>query len=86
MTLCTTTRMRFTAAGLGPEVDERKLQLRVELIRFLLVHQQRNIALSELLILETDLPQSAADHVETARLFLQAGDAQHALKNYDSSD
>lgn len=69
----------------GTQVDERKMQLRVELIRFLLVHQQRNIALSELLILETDLPQSAAAHVETARLFLQTGDAQHALKNYDAA-
>ena len=69
----------------GTQVDERKLQLRVELIRFLLVHQQRNIALSELLILEDDLPRSAVAHVETARLFLQAGDAQHALKNYDAA-
>jgi len=69
----------------GTQVDERKLQLRVELIRFLLVHQQRNIALSELLILEADLPRSAAAHVETARLFLQTGDAQHALKNYDAA-
>ena len=66
----------------GSQVDERILQLRLELIRFLLAHQQRNIALSELLILETDLPQSADAHVQAARLFLQAGDAQHALKNY----
>jgi tetratricopeptide (TPR) repeat protein len=69
----------------GTQVDERKLQLRVELIRFLLAHQRRNIALSELLILEADLPRSAVAHVETARLFLQAGDAQHALKNYDAA-
>lgn len=69
----------------GTQVDQRKLQLRVELIRFLLGHQQRNIALSELLILEADLPRSAVAHVETARLFLQTGDAQHALKNYDAA-
>jgi tetratricopeptide (TPR) repeat protein len=68
----------------GTQVDERKLQLRIELIRFLLVHRQRNIALSELLILEAELPRSAVAHVEAARLFLQAGDAQHALKNYDA--
>ncbi len=66
----------------GNQVDERIRQLRIELIRFLLLHQTRNIALSELLILETDLPQSATAHVEAARLFLEAGDAQHALKNY----
>jgi tetratricopeptide (TPR) repeat protein len=69
----------------GIQVDERKLQLRVELIRFLLVHQQRDIALSELLILDADLPRSAGAHVDTARLFLQAGDPQHALKNYDAA-
>jgi tetratricopeptide (TPR) repeat protein len=69
----------------GTQVDERKLQLRVELIRFLLVHQQRDTALSELLILDADLPRSAVAHVDTARLFLQAGDAQHALKNYDAA-
>ena len=66
----------------GPQVDERKRQLRTELVRFLLRQQQRNSAISELLLLETDLAQSAADRVETARLFLQAGDAQHALSNY----
>ena len=66
----------------GSEVDEQKRQVRAELIRFLLGRQARNIALSELIILEGDLPPSAAAHVEVARLFLQAGDPQHALKNY----
>ena len=66
----------------GAEVDEQKRQVRAELIRFLLGRQARNTALSELIILEGDLPPSAAAHVEVARLFLQAGDPQHALKNY----
>ena len=69
----------------GTQVDERKLQLRVELIRFLLVNQQRDVALSELLILDADLPRSAVAHVNTARLFVQAGDPLHALKNYDAA-
>lgn len=69
----------------GTQLDERKLQLRVELIRFLLVHQQRDIALSELLILDADLPRSAVAHVDTARLFLKAGDPQHALNDYDAA-
>jgi tetratricopeptide (TPR) repeat protein len=69
----------------GTQVDSRKLQLRVELIRFLLAHQQRDIALSELLILDADLPHSAIAHVDTARLFLQAGDLRHALNNYDAA-
>ncbi len=66
----------------GTQVDERKQQVRIELVRFLIGRQRRNIALSELLILETELPPSAAAYVEVARLFMQAGDAQHALKNY----
>jgi tetratricopeptide (TPR) repeat protein len=66
----------------GSQVDERERQLRIELIRFLLGHQQRTMALSELLILETELPPSAVAHVEAARFFLEAGDTQHALKNY----
>jgi len=66
----------------GSQVDERERQLRIELIRFLLGHQQRTMALSELLILEIELPPSAAAHVEAARFFLEAGDTQHALKNY----
>jgi len=65
--------------------DQRKQLVRMELIRFLLGRQQRDLALSELLILEGDLPQSAAAHVEVARLFLQAGDVQHALKNYEQA-
>jgi tetratricopeptide (TPR) repeat protein len=65
--------------------DQRKQQVRMELIRFLLGRQQRGLALSELLILESDLPQSAAAHVEVARLFLQAGDVQHAMENYEQA-
>jgi tetratricopeptide (TPR) repeat protein len=66
----------------GSEVDERKRRARLELIRFLLGHHEPNIALSELLILDSDVPPSAAARVEVARLFLAAGDPQHALKNY----
>jgi tetratricopeptide (TPR) repeat protein len=66
----------------GSKVDDRRQQLRMELIRFLLDHQDRNRALSELLILETDLPRSAPDRLETAKFFLQAGDAPNALKNF----
>lgn len=66
----------------GTQVDDRRRQLRLELIRFLLDHQERNRALSELLLLETDLPRSAAYRLETAKFFLQAGDAPNALKNF----
>lgn len=66
----------------GSQGDEWKRQLRIELIRFLLDHHEPNMALSELLILESDLPESAAAHVQAAELFLAAGDVQHGLRNY----
>jgi predicted Zn-dependent protease len=66
----------------GTQVDDRRRQLRIELIRFLLDHQERNRALSELLLLESDLPRSALYRVEIAKFFVQAGDAPNALKNF----
>ncbi len=66
----------------GGQVDEGKRQIRTELIAFLLAHHEHNMALSELLILESDLPESAAAHEQVAQLFLQAGDLHYALKNY----
>ena len=44
----------------GDQVDERRRQLRKELVRFLLQHQQLNLASSELLILEAGIPDTAA--------------------------
>ena len=69
----------------GDHVDEQRGQLRKELIHFLLRRQQRELAASELLILEAGLPDSAASHVEIAKLFVDAGDLQHALKNYSEA-
>jgi tetratricopeptide (TPR) repeat protein len=66
----------------GTEVDERRRQLRLELIRFLLDHHDPNRAISELLVLETDLPNSSRYRVETAKLFREAGDPDDALKNF----
>jgi tetratricopeptide (TPR) repeat protein len=66
----------------GGQVDERRRQTRVELIRFLLDHKERTLALSELLILENNLPESAAWRIQVGKLFFEAGDLQHALKNY----
>jgi tetratricopeptide (TPR) repeat protein len=66
----------------GSQVDEWKRQVRTELIAYLLAHHEHNMALSELLMLESDLPESAAAHGQVAQLFLQAGDVHHALKHY----
>jgi predicted Zn-dependent protease len=67
----------------GKEVDERRRQVRVELVRFLLDHHQSSRALSELLILETDFPETASAKWKLAHLFLAAGDTQKALKYFD---
>ena len=66
----------------GGQVDERQRQTRVELIRFLLDHQDRDRALSELLILDTELPDTATAHNQAAELFLRANDLPRALKDY----
>lgn len=66
----------------GDQADERRRHLRKELIRFLLQHQQLNLASSELLILEARIPDTAPAHVEVAKLFAEAGDLHHALNNY----
>ncbi len=69
----------------GSQIDVRRRQLRVELIRFLLGHQEENLAAPELLILETEIPDSAPSWIETAKLFTEAGDPQHALKDYSEA-
>jgi tetratricopeptide (TPR) repeat protein len=69
----------------GDRVDERRRQLRTELIGFLLQHQERDLASSQLLILEGDLPEAAPSRVEVAKLFLEAGDVRRAFKNYSAA-
>jgi tetratricopeptide (TPR) repeat protein len=66
----------------GSQIDVRRRQLRIELIRFLLEHEEPKLASSELLILETELPDSASSWIEAAKLFIEAGDLPHALKDY----
>jgi tetratricopeptide (TPR) repeat protein len=63
--------------------DRRRV--RVELVRFLLTHNQQSRALSELLALSTDLPDDAAAHVEAGQLFVAAGDNGHALDQFQQA-
>jgi tetratricopeptide (TPR) repeat protein len=58
-------------------------RIRRELIEFLLENGQRSRALSEILMLAADLPDTAAAHIEAGRLFLDAGDPTHALVQLD---
>lgn len=61
--------------------DARR-RVRLELIRFLLTHDQSARALSELLAAAADLPEQASVHLEVAELFGQAGDDTHALDQF----
>jgi len=67
----------------GSQIDQDQQKVRVELIHFLLDHQQNSSALSEVLILASEIPDGdPAAQTETGQLFLKAGDAQHALKHF----
>jgi tetratricopeptide (TPR) repeat protein len=69
----------------GIQVDERRRQARLELIRFLMAHDERERALSELMILDSDLSGTAAAHDQAGDLFLQLGDAPHALNDFNQA-
>ncbi len=66
----------------GPDVAEERRDVRRELIYFLIDHHDENRALSELLVLDSDLPDTADAHVQVAKLFLKADDARHALNDF----
>lgn len=67
----------------GTQVDERRRAVRFELVQFLLAHREQSRALSELLTLASDLPETASAKWQLAKLFLVVGDTQNALKYFD---
>jgi tetratricopeptide (TPR) repeat protein len=69
----------------GPDVAERRRNIREELIHFLIERHDENRALSELLVLDSELPDSADLHVEAGKLFLKADDAKHALNDFSEA-
>jgi predicted Zn-dependent protease len=72
--------------GFWPETGAvGRRQLRIELINYLLKENQQGRALSELLLLTADLPNTAAAHVEAARLFMGAGDPRRALTQFKAA-
>jgi tetratricopeptide (TPR) repeat protein len=73
--------------GIWPseEAVTRRRSVRTELVRFLLDRGDSSQALSELLVLSTDIPDDGGAHDEVGRLFLEAGDAQHALEQFGSA-
>jgi tetratricopeptide (TPR) repeat protein len=60
----------------------RRLDTRVELVKFLLAHRQNQQALSELIAVSADLPRDPALMLRVARLMMKAGDARRALQEY----
>jgi Tfp pilus assembly protein PilF len=62
--------------------DARR-QVRMELIQFLLAHDQAGRALPELLAAAADLPDQAAAHLQLAGLFERAGDDGRALDHFE---
>ena len=78
--------VRYYQSGLygrwpNDRLDQRR-QVRLELVRFLLAHQQLYLATSELYVLENRAPDSVAAHIELARLFAEANDLPHAFEEY----
>lgn len=70
-------------AGLWqPERAEERREVRLELIDFLLASGERARALSELLVVEANLPADAAVQVKVGRLFLNAGAPRQALDRF----
>ena len=57
-------------------------KVRTELVRYLLAHCDASQALSELLILSSDIPDTVQAHNDLGRLFLTAADSQHALVQF----
>ncbi len=65
----------------GDQGDARR-QVRIEMIRYLLAHQQRGRALSELLVLSGNLPDDVQSQTEAGQLFLEAGDPRRGLDRF----
>jgi tetratricopeptide (TPR) repeat protein len=65
----------------GDQGDARR-QVRIEMIRYLLAHQQRGRALSELLVLSGNLPDDVQSQTEAGQLFLEAGDPPRGLDRF----
>jgi tetratricopeptide (TPR) repeat protein len=64
------------------ELADARRAIRVELIQFLLTHNESGRAIAELLAMSADLPERPDAHMSVAQLFSQAGDYQHALQQF----
>ena len=60
----------------------QRSKVRTELVRFLLAGGDSSQALSELLLLSSDIPDNAPAHDNVGQLFLESGDLPHALEQF----
>ena len=65
----------------GDQLDARRA-VRIELIRYLLAHDQRGRALSELLVLSGNLPDDVKSQTEAGQLFLDAREPGRGLDRF----
>lgn len=65
-----------------PGREPERQRIRIELVRFLLSQGERSRALSELVALGTNIPDTASARLEAGRLFLDAGDPTRALEQF----
>lgn len=63
----------------------RRLQTRLELIHYLLGLHDATQADAELIALTPELPRSAAAHAQVGNLFLQTGDRDRALEEFEQA-
>jgi len=80
------TALRYYQSALyaPPEDEDVPRQIRLELIRFLLQHDQKERALSELIAAVDDLGEETWRRVLVANLLLEAGDPPRALEQFEA--
>ena len=66
----------------GQNIELQRRLLRRELIEFLIAQHAREQALSEMLALSAQLPNTVGAKIEMGGLFLQNGDPEHAFSNF----
>jgi tetratricopeptide (TPR) repeat protein len=66
----------------GGDQTAPRRQVRVELIQYLLEHNERARALAELLVFSANLPDDAALQAEAGRLYLRAGEPRRSLEHF----
>jgi len=73
--------------GLWPDGDAaaRRRQTRLELVHYLLGLRDATQADAELIALTSELPPTAAAHLEVGQLFQQAADSEHALQEFEEA-